>query len=130
MSTTSASVNPNSSTFLGKFPAIFRDDNASYYEPDATANDHTAITIIDNVTSTLPEVCILMMVCTDADWLGAGIYLYSAGVLTELFDSGSKFGVADTDSMLNIYISSSDLLYRNRTDQALAAGAVRIYRLA
>ena len=141
MSTTLASVNPTSTHILGKIPSILRDDNAKFYTPGfststnalaAIADDAAAEKIVDDTTSTFPETCILLMTCHDSDWLGAGIFLLNAGVITELFDSGTKVtgGTTDTDGGLCLYITSNDLYFRNRTGSALDAGSVRIYRLA
>lgn len=130
MPTTLATVNPNSSQILGKIPAIFRDDNASYYVPATLADDATE-KIIDDTTSTIPEDSILLVTINDLGAFGnhIGIFMYSAGAIYMVSDPSTKFDDADTDAKVCLYISSNDLYIKNRTGASVASGKIRIYRL-
>lgn len=129
MPLSSASVNPMSTQVLGTIPAIFRDDNASYYSPAELADDATE-KLIDDTTSTIPENSVLMVVVNDATYgRFVGTFLYSAGAVYELQDTSTKFAAADTDTFVCLYVSSNDLFVKNRTGATLAAGTIRIYRL-
>ena len=124
------SVNPMSTQVLGTIPAIFRDDNASYYSPAELATN-TSEKLIEDTTSTIPENSVLLMTVNDVGGYGtfAGLFHYAAGVVTELQDTSSKFAAAYTDTFLCLYVSSNDLYIGNRTGVTLAAGEVRLYRL-
>lgn len=129
MSLSSSSVNPTSTTLHGRIPAIFRDDNASYYSVAAIANAGT-VTIIDDGTSTIPEFGVYAITIDDATWgRSVGVFMISAGAIYELQDTSSKFAASDAGTFLRVYISSNDLIIKNSTGADLAAGAVRIYRL-
>ena len=129
MSISSASQNPTSTTLEGRIPAIFRNDNASYYSVGSLADDATE-TLIDDGTSTLPEFGIYMVTVDDSTYgRFVGTFMISAGAVYELQDTSTKFAAADTDTFVCLYISSNDLIVKNRTGATIAAGKIRIYRL-
>lgn len=129
MSISSASQNPTSTTLNGRIPAIFRDDQATFYSVAAILNG-ASVTIIDDLTSTVPEFGVFAITIDDATWgRSVGVFMISAGAIYELQDTSSKFAASDAGTFLRVYIASSDLIIKNSTGADLAAGAVRIYRL-
>lgn len=129
MSISSASINPLSTQALGTIPAIFRDDNASYYSVGALANGGTQI-IIDGSYASLPDSAVLLVVTDDATWgRSCGVFMVNSTAVYELVDTASKYAASDAGTFIRIYLSSTSLIIKNSTGADLAAGAVRIYRL-
>lgn len=134
MALTAASTNALSTQVLGTIPAIFRDDNASYYSVGALANT-VAETIVDLNVASIPDKTWLLVTCDDATWgRSAALFLISAGVLYEVWDVANKFAGTDAGTFIRFFVGSSgtagDLIISNNTGAALAADAIRIYRLA
>lgn len=137
MARSNRSINPQSTQVLGKISAILRDDNMSFYNvrSDTAANstiaDDEVVTIVDDVASSIPDKCLLLVLCDDATYgRNCGIFYVASGVVYELVDTSTKYAAADTDTFICLYVSSGDLLLKNRSGAAIANDAIRIYRLS
>lgn len=130
MPLSSVSINPLSTQALGTIPAIFRDDNATFYSVGALANGATQ-TIIDGTYASIPDAAVLLIVTDDATWgRSCGVFLVNSTAVYELVDTASKYAASDAGTFIRVYLSSTSLIIKNSTGADLAAGAVKIYRLA
>jgi hypothetical protein len=120
-------MNPTSTQVLGKVPAIFRDDNASYYTCGTLA-DNTAETLC--VAADLPESGLYVVALPN--FSAIGIYaIYNDDVVLLYTSTASKFtatwGTTANDPV-NFDVNSSSLKIENQTGGSLTG--IRIYRLA
>lgn len=127
MSISSASMNPNSTQVLGKVPAIFRDDNASFYVAGVLA-DNTAETLC--VAADLPESGLFAVVLPDFSAMGIFAIYNDDAVVLYSSTSGkftATYGTTANDPV-NLDVNSSSLKLENQTGGSLTG--IRIYRIA
>lgn len=127
MPLSSASTNPMSTQVLGTVPAIFRDDNASYYVSGTIADNASELLC---VAADLPENGLFVVALPDFSAIGIFAIYNDDAVILYTSTSGkftATFGTTANDPV-NLDVSSSNLRLENQTGGSLTG--IRIYRLA